>query len=200
MHGLINRALQCFVRDTYGEDRWLDVARAAGLDPPRFESMLTYDDALFSDTLAALSRSLGKSKDDVMEDVGTYLVSHPHVEALRRLLRFGGVTFEEFLHSLDDLPERARLAVPDLDLPQLELRDCGPDRYLLVCRSRHPGFGHAMLGILRTMADDYGALVILDIERQEPGVDVISVSLVERAFAQGRSFDLGARGINADDL
>lgn len=192
MHGLINRAIQCFVRDTYGEDRWLEVAREAGIDPPRFEAMLAYDDALTDNVLAALGASLSKPQDEVLEDIGTYLVSHPNTEALRRLLRFGGMTFEDFLHSLEDLPERARMAVPDLELPQLELRVCGGDLFCLTCRSEHPGFAHAFLGLLRTMADDYGALVYLDIHARGPGVDLIRITLVESAFAAGRSFELGA--------
>lgn len=192
MHGLINRAIQCFVRDTYGGDRWLGVARAAGLDPPRFESMLTYDDALTSDVLAAVCAALGKSEDEVLEDIGTYLVSHPNNEALRRLLRFGGMTFEEFLHSLDDLPDRARMAVPDLELPLLELRDCGTDQFCLCCGGDYPFYGHVMLGLLRTMADDYGALVYLDISPCERGGEMIRIVLVESAFSEGRSFELSA--------
>lgn len=192
MHGLINRAMQCFVHDTYGEDRWLDVAQVAGLDPPLFESMLTYDDALTRDVLDAVCASLGKSEDEVLEDIGTYLVSHPNNEALRRLLRFGGMTFEEFLHSLDDLPDRARMAVPDLELPTLELRDCGADQFCLCCGGDYPFYGHVMLGVLRTMADDYGALVFLEISPCEQGGKVIKIALVESAFSEGRSFKLGA--------
>jgi hypothetical protein len=42
------------------------------------------------------------------------------------------------------------------------------------------------------MADDYGALVILAAAGREGEVEVISVTLVESAFAAGRQFDLGA--------
>ena len=31
MHGLINRAIQAFTRDTYGNDTWLRVTAEAGL-------------------------------------------------------------------------------------------------------------------------------------------------------------------------
>lgn len=32
MHGLINRAIERFIRDTYGRDTWARVTRLAGLD------------------------------------------------------------------------------------------------------------------------------------------------------------------------
>ena len=49
-----------------------------------------------------------------------------------------------------------------------------------------------MTGVLRAMADDYGALVILDITGKQDGSDVISITLVESEFSEGRAFDLGA--------
>ncbi|WP_334312365.1 heme NO-binding domain-containing protein [Roseovarius sp. ZX-A-9] len=119
MHGLINRAIERFVRDTYGRDTWHHVMRLAGLEFTAFEAMLSYEEHTTLDVLAAAQDVLGRPVPDTLEDIGTYLVSHPKTEALRRLLRFGGSSFPEFLHSLDDLPARARLAVPDLELPQL---------------------------------------------------------------------------------
>lgn len=193
MHGLINRAIQCFVTDSYGADKWVETTRLADLDFVEFEAMLSYDDEITPRILDAISQILDRPRGDVMEDLGTYLVSHPNVEALRRLLRFGGVTFVEFLHSLDDLPDRARLAVADLDLPRIELRDHSPTQFSLVCESRIHGYGHVMMGILRTMADDYGALALLEYTGSGNGVETISVTLVETEFAEGRVFDLGAR-------
>ncbi|MEL7092550.1 MAG: heme NO-binding domain-containing protein, partial [Pseudomonadota bacterium] len=124
---------------------------------------------------------------------GTYLVSHPSVEALRRLLRFGGVTFVEFLHSLDDLPDRARLAVSDLNLPRIELREHTASCFSLFCDSPIDGYGHVLMGVLRAMADDYGALAVLEHSGGGPGTEVISISLIETEFAEGRIFELGAR-------
>ncbi|MBY5932034.1 heme NO-binding domain-containing protein [Tateyamaria omphalii] len=193
MHGLINRAIQCFVTDSYGADKWVEATRFADLDFVEFEAMLLYDDDITPKLLDAISNILNRPRSDVMEDMGTYLVSHPNVEALRRLLRFGGVTFVEFLHSLDDLPDRARLAVSDLNLPRIELRDHSPTHFSLICESPINGCGHVMMGILRTMADDYGALALLEHTGSGDGIETISVTLVETEFAAGRAFDLGAR-------
>jgi len=193
MHGLINRAIQCFVRDSYGRERWIEITHLADLGFSDFEAMLHYDDALTEKVLEAVSRSLGVARDTVLEDIGTYLVSHPNAEALRRLLRFGGDSFVDFLHSLDELPDRTRLAVDDLVLPQLELREYGENSYSLICDSDHGGFGHVLIGVLRTLADDYGALVFLEHKGGQPGREVIEITLIEAAFAEGRSFDLGAK-------
>lgn len=193
MHGLINRAVQCFVRDTYGTARWVAVTRRARLEFTDFEAMLHYDDDVTGRVISAISKELSLPKEVVLEDIGTYLVSHPNVEALRRLLRFSGVTFLEFLHSLDDLRARARLALSDLDLPELELHDHGDNLFSLKCHHELSGFSYVVMGVLRTMADDYGALVLLDHEGTAPSVDTIRIQLVEHAYSTGRHFELGAR-------
>jgi hypothetical protein len=193
MHGLINRAIQCFVTDTYDRDRWGDVVRRADLEFTDFEAMLSYEETVTDAVLCAVAQVLDRPRDTVLEDIGTYLVSHPNVEALRRLLRFGGVTFVDFLHSLDDLPDRARLAVSDLDLPQMEVREHAANRFSLTCQSPHTGFGHVMVGVLRAMADDYGALAFLEHQGGSKDCETIEITLIESAFAEGRSFDLGAR-------
>ena len=193
MHGLVNRSIQCFLRDTYGEALWLGVAQDAGLGFDSFETMLTYEDRLTGAVIDAAARRLGRPRDTVLEDLGTYLVSHPNLERVRRLLRFGGVGFVDFLHSLDDLPGRARLALPDLELPRLALEDDGDDRFTLCCTSSVPGVGHVVVGLLRAMADDYGALVLLDHRPDGPESDVVSIHLLEQQFAAGRRFELAQR-------
>lgn len=192
MHGLINRAIERFVRDTYGRDTWGQVVARAELEFAEFESMLTYEDEVTEQVLEAVGTVLGKPREEVLEDIGTYLVSHPKVEALRRLLRFGGVDFTEFLHSLDDLPGRARLAVANLDMPDLELREHGSLSFSLICRSPKVGFGHVLIGLLRAMADDYGALVMLDHKGSKEGTEIIEVRLLAMEHASGRRFELSA--------
>lgn len=193
MHGLINRAIQLFVTDTYGAESWDRATQLAELGFTDFEAMLTYEEVLTRRILDAVCDDLDKPCAEVLEDIGTYLVSHPNVEALRRLLRFGGVDFVEFLHSLDDLPDRARLAVSDLDLPEMELREHASDRFSLAVTAPMEGFGHVLIGVLRTLADDYGALVLLDHKGGRRGFEVIDITLIEAGFAEGRQFDLGAR-------
>ncbi|MEL6913450.1 MAG: heme NO-binding domain-containing protein [Pseudomonadota bacterium] len=190
MHGLIFRGLQSFVRDTYGADTWSEVMQEADLGFTCFEAMLTYDDEISRKVLDLATVRLGKAQDDLLEDLGTYLVSHQNTQSLRRLLRFGGVDFLDFLHSLDDLPDRARLAVPDLALPWLELREMEDFSFTLRCGAGLPGYGHVMMGVLRAMADDYGALAFLELDESWEDYDAVRIVLLDEAFTEGRSFEL----------
>ncbi|EEB84909.1 heme NO-binding domain-containing protein [Roseobacter sp. GAI101] len=192
MHGLINRSVQNFVCDTFGKDVWLQVTQRADLGFSEFEAMLSYKDDITPRLLDSMAAVTHRSLTDLLEDIGTYLVSTPKLEGVRRLLRFGGVNFEEFLQSLDDLPDRAKLAVSDLDLPRMELDEKPDGQFDLICQSPVPGFGLVMTGVLRVIADDYGALVVLDHETTADGFERVSITLIDTDFAEGRQFELGA--------
>lgn len=131
------------------------------------------------------SRVLDRPVEGILEDIETFLVSNPEVEALRRLLRFARVTYVEFLHSLDDLADRTRLAADDLHLPAMELRERAPGQFSLMVYPGLPGFVHVMMDVQQAMADDYGALAMLTHNGQQEGVEVISIALVESYFAEG---------------
>lgn len=190
MNGLFNKALQCFLRDNYGGAVWVRVAADARLGPEGFEPLLSYPPEVTEAVIAAAGRVLGQSREEILEHMGVYLVSHPNLESLRRLLRFGGVDFRRFLHSLEDVRARGRMVVPDVDLPELRLSADGPDMWTLTCRAPMPGIGHVVAGLLRAMADDYGTLAVIDHVGSENGEDHIAILLSEARFAEARAFTL----------
>ena len=192
MHGLILRTLQMFLKDTYGVDVWTDIAANADLGIAEFEAMLSYDPSLLEAVLHAAENALERKRETILEDVGTYLVSHQNNERLRRLLRFGGNDFIDFLLSLDDLPGRTRLAVPDLILPDLELYEYSANEFALCVIGPINGFGHVMVGVLRAMADDYGMLVLLDYNGRNGRCEKIAMSVIDADYAEGREFFLAA--------
>lgn len=193
MHGLINRSIQGFLRDTYGVAIWAEVAHQAPLGFDGFEPMLSYDPALTDAVLAAAAEVLQRPRETVLEDLGTYLVSHPNCEGVRRLLRFGGESFDDFIHSLEDLPERARLALPDLHLPCLDLVEHGTGRFRLHITAPLAGAGHVMVGLLRAMADDYGALVLMEPREARAGAEAIDIQVLDQRHSRRRAFDLVGR-------
>lgn len=190
MNGLINRAIEVFVRDGYGDALWSEVVGELALDEAAFEPLMPCAPEVTERLVAALAARLRRAPDDLLEDLGTYLVSQPRTEAVRRLLRFGGVDFEDFLHSLEDLPGRARLAMPEFSLPEIRLHTDGAGRYRVVpgaCPQAGLRLGPVLVGMLRAMADDYGALVLI-----EPRGPAVEVRLLDAAHADARAFDLAA--------
>lgn len=194
MHGLFNLALELYLRETFGLDRWHRIAAQAALPFQSFEPLATYDLALTVDVISSASILLDRPSDAILEDLGTFLVSGQHGERLRRLLRFGGVGFRDFLHSLEELPARAQLALPDLRLPDMVLQEMGGAEFTLAIGAPFDGAGYVMIGLLRAMADDYGALALLEMQVRGAAGDVIHVHLLDEGYAVGRHFELAAMG------
>lgn len=200
MFGLLLRSIQTYLRQTFGADIWARVLRAARQPPDGFEPMLTYDAEVVDLVLTAAAEQLSRPIEAILEDVGTFLVADPDHRSFRRLLRFGGANFADFLLSLEELPDRARLALPGVDLPQISLREEGQGKVALVLESKVPALFPIMLGALRAMADDYGALVLIDMDAGESGSAcraVLRVHLLEAAHGEGRRFAL-SQGATAD--
>ena len=162
MHGTINCGLQVYVCEIFGPDIWEETCSVAGLSGFGFETMLNYDDALTERLVNALTCVLGRERADLLEDFGTFVVSEERLEPVRKLLRLGGESYVEFLQSLEDVHDRAKIALPDLDVPRFELESHSDGRFTLHYRFEKQGFGAVFLGLLRGMADDYGALILID--------------------------------------
>lgn len=194
MHGLIFRTVEAFISDGFGADVWAKAVALAQLDVTSFEAMLQYDAAYFPMLLSGCAQVLDRSEAVILEDVGTYLITQQNHASVRRLMRFGGDTFSELMHALDDLPGRTRLAVSGLDLPQICVREPIPHHFTIQCQGRPVGFGHVLVGLLRAMADDYGTLAVLDHQGIRDGAEIIDVRVVEAFFAEDRGFSLADAG------
>lgn len=190
MHGMINRALQSFIVETHGRDVWTEVRTLADLRVDEFEAMLPYEDKLTVTCFMAATQVTHQVPWNVLEDLGTFLITHPPFDPLRRLLRFGGASFTEFVLSLEDLEERGRLIMPDIELPEIKVRQVDDTRFELRARWRLPGAGPILLGALRAMADDYGALAILSLEPDEGDQECLSMVIHDSHHTEGRKFVL----------
>lgn len=188
MLGLINSAIEGFVRETYGTGRWREVQRRAGFGFDRFEPLMTYDPKTTDMLLSAATGVLDRPRDAVLEDMGHWLVAARSGGRLRRLLRFGGVGFVEFLQSLEDLPARARLALAELDLPPLHLMEEEAGLYRLRFDEPFSGAGAVLSGVLRSMADDYGVLALIDWDGAPEAT--ITIHILSEDHGEAREFDL----------
>lgn len=178
MNGLINRAIEEFLRSTYGEGLLQavadEIAVAAGLASPIWVDFGP----------AALKRAsfrLAKPCSEMFEDLGAWMT---RIEPIRRLLRFSGRDFREFLLRLDELPGRAHLVVPTLKVPRLEV-EASEQIVRVILLSPDTDWQFVLAGLIRGMADDYGALCLISVED-----GAIRVDIWDEQFAEGRMFSL----------
>jgi len=164
--GMINRGLQSYICDVHGVDIWEEICEQSKLPFYSFEYMLTYDDATTEALLSSFGALTHRKRDEILEDFGTYMVSDNSLNAMHRLLKFGGSSYVEFLHSLNFVYDRAKMAVPDLDIPTMELVENNPNQFILYTRFRKRGFGPTLLGLLRALANDYDTLVSITHSRR----------------------------------
>jgi len=188
---MINRALEGFLVATYGPAVWAEVRSVARLPYDGFEAMHRYEHAVTVACFAAAADVLDKNPNALLEDIGTFLITEPKLDPLRRLLRFGGGSFSDFLLSLEELPDRARLAIPELEVPEITIHAKGNGHYMLEALWPLPGIGPLLLGALRAMADDYGALAFVELAGIEEGAERLRIQVFDSAFNQGKAFSLG---------
>jgi hypothetical protein len=186
MDALLLRSLQGYVRDTFGAPLWQAACRRAQLATETFEPMLRYDPGTADRVAQSAADVLNRPVETIWEDMGTYLVTNPGHEGVRRLLRFGGASFADFLMSLEEMPGRARLALPDLRFPEMTLTELEPDRFEIRCLSRVRGLPRVLVGVLTAMADDYGTLCLIEAGEESR----ITVQILDSLHAEGRRFDL----------
>lgn len=195
MHGLICKAIEGFVKDQHGAGAWAAIRAQSGLAIEGFETLRIYDPDIATTVIDATAFVLGRDRDAVLEDVGHWICTHPPLEAVRRLIRFTGRTFMNLLYALDEVHDRACMAVPGLCLPRFRLdRDYAGE---LVIYSRwHIAGGAALLtGALRAMADDYGTLAMIDAGRAEMSngiwFELIHIKVIQQDYHESREFTLG---------
>lgn len=184
MHGLMNRAIEGFVTHAYGTGCWHTVAEEIGLTEGGFQPFRPYPGAVTRELTAAVAQILDKPEDEVIEDVGAWLA---RVEWVRRLLRFSGSDFSDFVMSLEELPGRLRMVLADLVMPEIAVTVHGPQAFHITLAGDDWLWRALLAGMLRVMSDDYGALALIADEGQSILVDVSDAQ-----FGDGRGFDIAA--------
>ena len=75
MLGVVNKAIEAFVCQRYGGKLWADLLIDLSLPGYEFEAMLTYEDGITYDLIDRLAKRQSKMHQDVLEDIGGYLVA-----------------------------------------------------------------------------------------------------------------------------
>jgi hypothetical protein len=81
--------------------------------------------------------------------------------------------------------------MPELEMPEITLEAEGNGLFRIAARWPVPGIAPLLIGALRAMADDYGALVTMELAGIENGTESLRIGSIDTDFNEGRSFSLG---------
>jgi len=188
MHGTINRGFQSYVSSTYGSEIWNEVAELSGVRSVRFILLVSYDDDITDRMILSLGDVMKLTREKVLEDFGSFIVSEVPLRHVRRLLNFAGDDYNDFLRAVEGFRDRLKLALPGIDVPVLEVIEDSVDEFEINYRFEKKGFEAFILGILRGMATDFHTKIEVDYTAGLPeggwDVGVFRVQVKERLLGQ----------------
>jgi hypothetical protein len=91
--------------------------------------------------------------------------------------------------------------MPQLEVPEITLHAEGGGRFRIAARWPVPGAGPLLQGALRAMADDYGALVFMELAGIEDGVETLRIEVFDADYQRGKGvLPRAGRGMTAPVL
>jgi hypothetical protein len=151
MYGMINNALEDFVTQRLGEDTWLRLADAAGVEDGIFVSLETYPDDVTFALVGGAATALGLTVEAFLVDFGRHWIAYAKRTAYRPLLE-GPLNFTEALTGLDDMHKIIRRTLPNVKTPFFRFSVSPTGGTLRYCSSRS-GLAPFVVGLLHGLAE-----------------------------------------------
>ncbi len=155
MYGLINKAVFGLVTEKFGVDTWNRIRTAAGLPDEPFISMEQYPDAVTFSIVAAATKELGLSAEEILKAFGRYWTLYTAKAGYGDLMDSAGKTFPEFVKNLDQLHSRVRLSFPHLKPPSFTVSDEGAEHITVHYYSERQGLAPLVIGILDGLGERF---------------------------------------------
>jgi len=150
MYGLVNQAIEDFVRRGYGDTAWNRIRVAAGVDLEMFVSMDSYPDELSYRLVGTASQVLGLGTSQILEAFGEHWVLYTAEAGYGEMLAMFGSDLRSFLFNLDNLHSHVGMTYPKLHPPSFEVEDMpGANGLLLHYHSTRAGLAPMVVGLLR---------------------------------------------------
>lgn len=181
MYGLVNKAIEQLVKTNFGEDKWIEIAKKAGVDQS-FIMMNPYPDHVTYDLVAAASEALDTPADTILESFGEHWIQYTADEGYGNTMSLYGDSVEEFLQNLDSLHARIRLTFPELKPPIIGCEVRSDGRLVVSYQSEREGLAPMLVGLLRGLGKRFSTPV--DIEYLSKSPDDISVQKFLVTFIQ----------------
>ena len=121
MYGIINKALEELVTETFGEKVWENIKIKSNIDIDYFISNQSYNDQITYDIAIAISNETKTPLNETLTLFGEWWILKTAKEKYCSLLSFGGKDIKEFLEHLPDFHTIVMLLYPNLTPPEFKI-------------------------------------------------------------------------------
>ncbi|KAF9418035.1 hypothetical protein HW555_005019 [Spodoptera exigua] len=140
MYGLLLENMAEYIRQTYGEERWEDIRRQAGVEQPSFSVHQVYPENLITRLAKKAQEVLGMTEREFMDQMGVYFVGFVSQYGYDRVLSVLGRHMRDFLNGLDNLHEYLKFSYPRMRAPSFICENETRQGLTLHYRSKRRGF------------------------------------------------------------
>jgi hypothetical protein len=160
MYGLVNQAVEDFVRRDFGDAAWMSIRERADVGLEMFVSMDSYPDEVTFKLVGAACEVLKLDAAQVLEAFGEHWVLYTAQEGYGQMLSMFGSNLEEFLLNLDNLHSHVGMTFPALRPPSFQVeRVAGGRGLLLHYRSERAGLAPMVVGLLKGLGRRFGEAI-----------------------------------------
>ena len=163
MYGIVNKAIESLVIESFGEAKWHAIKESSGVDVDFFISNEPYDDSITYLLAIAVSEETGLSIADVFTAFGEYWVLKIGKEKYGSLLEAGGNNLKEFLLNLPAFHNRIMLMYPKLTPPEFQVSNVEEDSMWVHYLSKRAGLKDFVYGLLQGLGKLYSTPIKIDL-------------------------------------
>jgi hypothetical protein len=153
MHGLVNQGVHDLAVQLGGEQLWVDIRTAAGVDVDTFIGMDNYSDDVTYQLVHGASVVLGLSESDVLQAFGKHWIMYTARRGYGPIFETMGPTLPEFLANLDGMHTRLSLSMRELRPPSFVCEQRTDHLLRLEYWSERPGLAPMVLGLLSGLGE-----------------------------------------------
>ncbi|XP_017110401.1 soluble guanylate cyclase 88E isoform X2 [Drosophila elegans] len=198
MYGLLLENLSEYIKSVYGEEKWEDIRRQAGIDSPSFSVHQVYPENLLQKLAKKAQAVLGVSEREFMDQMGVYFVGFVGQYGYDRVLSVLGRHMRDFLNGLDNLHEYLKFSYPRMRAPSFICENETKQGLTLHYRSKRRGFVYYTMGQIREVARYfYHKEMHIELVREEILFDTVHVTF--QLTFDNRAFTLASLAMTREE-
>ena len=169
MYGMINKAIRDLVTSKFGDEKWQEIRRKAGVADEVFINMVKYPDEATYKLVGAASEVLNTPAPAILEAFGEYWTVYSAEAGFGHLLEFAGSNLIDFLRNLDNMHTRVALTFPQLQPPSFKVTDVTDHSARLHYYSKRPGLAPLVIGMVKGLGKRFSTPVVTRLEKSREG-------------------------------